>query len=77
MHMHDKWLIFSDLFLKIHTLVTYYLKHTKSPNQKYPARAFVVQFIEKALILYTFISDSRRRILPAGMPNIILKRRQK
>ncbi len=27
--------------------------------------------------LYRFISDSRRRILPAGMPNIILKRRQK
>jgi len=26
---------------------------------------------------YKFISDSRRRILPAGMPNIILKRRQK
>gem|GEM_PF-5516647 len=26
---------------------------------------------------YTFISDSRRRILPAGMPNIILNRRQK
>jgi hypothetical protein len=28
-------------------------------------------------LFYTFIEDSRRRILPAGIPNIILKRRQK
>jgi hypothetical protein len=56
----------------------------------YVAEAFLLDICSSSTVLrqfklvfllicvcYTFMSDSRRRILPAGMPNIILKRRQK